>query len=59
MKIKIPKIRPITFLIAIYCMLIPLENVLAASAGASINKYIGLLIMLMIGVSMIRKEVFL
>ena len=38
------RIRPLSILIMVYCALIPLENVLVASIGGSINKYIGLLI---------------
>lgn len=37
--------RIIPILLMMYSALIPLENVLAASFGGSINKYIGLLIM--------------
>lgn len=36
------------FIIAIYCALMPLENVLDASLGGSVNKYVGLLAILLI-----------
>lgn len=48
--------RAIPVLIAIYCALIPLENVLAVSWGGSLNKYVGLLIMGLVVVWFLRNE---
>lgn len=48
MVINIKKPRIISILIAVYCALIPLENVLAASLGGSVNKYIGIAIIISI-----------
>ena len=42
---KTVSFRLVPILLMIYSALIPLENVLAASFGGSINKYIGLLVM--------------
>lgn len=48
--------RLIPILIMLYSALIPLENVLAASFGGSINKYIGLLIMGLVCIWCIRNN---
>ena len=48
--------RLIPILLMIYSALIPLENVLVASFGGSINKYIGLLIMGLICMRCIRNR---
>lgn len=48
--------RLIPILLMLYSALIPLENVLVASFGGSINKYIGLLIMGLVCVWCIRND---
>lgn len=54
--IRCSRYKIVVILLAAYCSLIPLENVLSASYGGSINKYIGFAIMAVICLSILQKR---
>lgn len=53
---KEKNIRFVPILLMVYCALIPLEDILVASFGGSVNKYIGLAIMGLVALRLLAKK---
>lgn len=56
LKIDFKKYSIEVVLLSVYCAFVPLENIWVASAGGSVNKYIGLIIMALLLISVIKKR---